>query len=111
MKKFIVFVSALLLFSSCVEEQVAPQQENNETKRHLRSLLKTKSSPLSPADSLKILSVIQSDLDNLMLGRVIMKNGKYILSVKKEDALFLGVSEVVYNKYIEYVDNLNASLY
>lgn len=29
MKKFIVFASALLLFSSCVEEQVAPQQENN----------------------------------------------------------------------------------
>lgn len=55
--------------------------------------------------------MIQSDLDNLMLGRVIMKNGKYVLSIKKEDALFLGVSEVVYNKYIEYVNNLNSSLY
>ncbi len=39
MKKFTVFASALLLFSSCVEEQVATQQENIETKRHLNSSL------------------------------------------------------------------------
>ena len=44
------------------------------------------------------------------MGRVIMQDSVFILSIKKEDALFLGVSEEVYENYLDFVDRLNESL-
>lgn len=37
-----------------------------------------------------------SDVDNLMMGRVIQQNSIFILAIKREDALFLGVSADIY---------------
>ena len=109
MNKLLLTATTLLLFSSCVEEKISSQQDVDGLPHSLNSLLKTKSAPISETDSLKILSKLQSSIDNLMLGRVLMKDSVYILAIKKEDALFLGVSEDVYNQYLEYVDNLNSS--
>lgn len=46
-----------------------------------------------------------------MMGRVIFKDSVFILSIKKEDANFLGVSEDVYDRYLDYVDKLNEQLF
>lgn len=62
-------------------------------------------------DSLIIMSKLQSDVDNLMMGRVIFKDSVFILSIKKKDANFLGVSEDVYDRYLDYVDKLNEQLF
>lgn len=51
-----------------------------------------------------------SDVDNLMMGRVIQQDSIFILAIKREDALFLGVSADIYDKYIDYVDRLNEQL-
>lgn len=51
-----------------------------------------------------------SDVDNLMMGRVIQQGSIFILAIKREDALFLGVSADIYDKYIDYVDRLNEQL-
>ena len=110
MNKLLPLSIALLLFSSCVEEQVSPLRGGDEPQNSFKALLKTKSAPLSKLDSLKILSNIQSDVDNLMLGCVIMKDSIYVLAIKKEDAVFLGVSDDVYTRYQEYVEDLNSSL-
>ena len=55
-------------------------------------------------------SKLQSDVDNLMMGRVIQKQGVFVLALKREDAEFLGISEDVYDKYLDYVDSLNEQL-
>lgn len=34
----------------------------------------------------------------------------FVLAIKREDALFLGVSEDVYDKYLDYIDRLNEHL-
>lgn len=34
----------------------------------------------------------------------------FVLAIKKEDALFLGVSEEVYYKYLDYIDRMNEHL-
>lgn len=59
---------------------------------------------------MKIMSKLQSDVDNLMMGRVFKKDSLYVLAIKKDDALSLGVSEDVYDKYLDYIDRLNEYL-
>ena len=47
-----------------------------------------------------MISEIQGDIDNLMLSRVIKKDDLYILSIKREDAIFLGVDNETYDRYL-----------
>lgn len=70
----------------------------------------TKSGTVPTEDSLTIISKFQSDVDNLMMGRVIQQNGIFILALKKEDAIFLGISEDVYDHYLDYVERLNEQM-
>lgn len=58
-------------------------------------------------DTLLSMSRVQSDVNNLMMGRIVVIDSVFVLSLKKEDALFLGVSEEIYDKYLEYVERLN----
>lgn len=101
----------LFLCCACFENTIDSQHvEGYEGPRTLRSLL-TKSSIMPQEDSLIIMSKLQSDVDNLMMGRVIFKDSVFILSIKKKDANFLGVSEDVYDRYLDYVDKLNEQLF
>lgn len=58
-------------------------------------------------DTLLSMSRVQSDVNNLMMGRIVVIDSVFVLSLKKEDAQFLGVSEEIYDKYLEYVERLN----
>lgn len=58
-------------------------------------------------DTLLSMSRVQSDVNNLMMRRIVVIDSVFVLSLKKEDALFLGVSEEIYDKYLEYVERLN----
>lgn len=70
----------------------------------------TKSGTIPQEDSLTTISKLQSDVDNLMMARILQKDGIYILALKLEDALFLGISEDVYEHYLNYVARLNEQL-
>lgn len=67
----------------------------------------TSRSGVEQEDSLVVMSRLQSDVDYLMMSRVLQKDGLFVLAIKREDALFLGVSEAVYDHYVEYVYRLN----
>lgn len=104
---------AIVLFFfcvSCVEPPTeAEYNDRCDKQRSLRTVL-TRSTDLIQEDSLTIMSKLQSDVDNLMMGRVIQRDSVFVLAIHKEDALFIGISEDVYNKYLDYVDWLNDSL-
>lgn len=109
MKRFFYLV-LLILSYSCVDHSMDPQYLDEQKKTGgLRSLI-TKSPSTPQEDSLTIMSKLQSDVDNLMMGRVIKKDSLFVLAIKREDALFLGVSEDVYDKYLDYIDRLNEHL-
>ncbi|MBO7279045.1 MAG: hypothetical protein J6U70_05540 [Bacteroidales bacterium] len=109
MKRFFYLV-LLILSYSCVDHSMDPQYLDEQEKTGgLRSLI-TKSPSTPQEDSLTIMSKLQSDVDNLMMGRVIKKDSLFVLAIKREDALFLGVSEDVYDKYLDYIDRLNEHL-
>lgn len=109
MRKFVYFVLFLLICSSCVRNSIDDNYKGLNSSRTLKSIL-TKSSSMVQEDTIVKMSKLQSDVDNLMMGRVIMQDSVFILSIKKEDALFLGVSEEVYENYLDFVDRLNESL-
>lgn len=101
---FLLFFCA---FISCAENEINSKYEGNlESPRSLRTTL-TRSTSFEDRDSLIIMSKIQSDVNNLMMGRVVMIDSIYVLSLKREDAEFLGVSDEIYDKYSDYVDRLN----
>lgn len=80
---------------------------DDSSSRTLESLI-TRSSGYNETDSLTIMSHQQSDLDNFMMGRIIFKDNKYELCLKREDANFFGVSNEMYDEYVAYVERLNA---
>lgn len=110
MKRQLLTLIFLLLCCSCIENTVDSQHIAEQTGTiTLRSLM-TRSSVLPQEDSLTIMSRLQSDVDNLMMGRVVKKDSIFVLAIKKEDALFLGVSEEVYENYLDYINRLNEQI-
>jgi hypothetical protein len=104
-KSLVLFV--LFSFSGCVQNTVDSQYLEMDTARPTLRSLVTKSQNLESVDSLVIKSRLQADLDNLMMGRIIYVDSMYVLAIKKEDALFLGVTDEIYDSYLGYVERLN----
>ena len=111
MKKIVPKLSAVfvaILFSeACIQDNVDSSAIDVPKKRPKRVEDIITRSNIEQPDSLTMLNLMQSDIDNLMINRVTFRDGAYVLTIKREDALFLGVSEEVYDSYVEYVDKLN----
>lgn len=105
----VIVFSALLI--SCVENTLDGKIVVKEPSQGLTlESLTTRGTIPIEEDSLTIRSKQQADVDNLMMSRIVQKDGQYILAIKKEDALFLGISEDVYNEYVGVVNEYNTIL-
>lgn len=103
-------VAVVVFLSACINERLEEKYFSDETSELKAIATKADDNQyVNPADSLFGKSIIQSDLDNLMISRIICKEGVYALSIKKEAASFLGVSGEMYDFYSEYVNSLNAN--
>ena len=108
MKLLSAVLTMLFLFCACVSNPLDSKQEDQIKKSSpLRAL--TKSMPPSQEDSLTMMSKIQRDVDYLMMNRIVLRDSVYVLTIRRQDAIFLGVSEEIYDRYVEYVAGLNAS--
>lgn len=104
----VVFFTSLL---SCVENTLDGKIVVSQPSQGLTlEALTTRGTIPIEEDSLTVVSKQQSDVDHLMMSRIVQKNGQYVLAIKKEDALFLGISEDVYNKYVGVVNEYNTIL-
>lgn len=100
----------IFMLHSCYSVPVSiDTQKIENTKGNNMRLATTRSAFITREDSLKMISDIQGDIDNLMLSRVIKKDDIYILSIKREDAIFLGVDNETYDRYLDYVERLNSN--
>ena len=110
LSKLLVIVFTTI-FISCVENTLDGKIVVKEPSQGLTlESLTTRGTIPIEEDSLTIRSKQQADVDNLMMSRIVQKDGQYILAIKKEDALFLGISEDVYNEYVGVVNEYNAIL-
>lgn len=85
-------------------------ERNGETTTITLQSILTKSGISEQEDSLSLANKLQSDVDNLMMGRVVFKDSIYILAISRDNAVFLGVNDTIYNHYLEYVASLNENL-
>jgi len=110
MKKLSFIVIVLALLCSCINNPLDSRFEDySENDKRLRSLV-SKSVFVEHEDSLTMMSKLQKDENFLMMSRIVFKDSVYVLGIKRQDAIFLGVSEDVYDQYVEYVSSLNNSL-
>lgn len=114
MKKFVLKLSvvfvAVFFLGACIQDDVDSRAIDEHEKKNKRLEDIITRSNIEQPDSLTMLNIMQSDIDNLMINRVTFRDGAYVLTIKREDALFLGVSEEVYDNYVDYVDKLNREL-
>ncbi len=108
--KLSVVFTAILFSGACIQDNVDSSAIDEPEKRPKRLEDIITRSNIEQPDSLTMLNIMQSDVDNLMINRVTFRDGSYVLTIKREDALFLGVSEEVYDNYVDYVDKLNKGL-
>ena len=106
--KFAVWL-LLLLSISCyvVPQEIDAMKKCQESEGRLCKSATTRSAYVIADDSLTMICNVQGDLNNLMLGRIIKQDEVYVLSIKREDAIFLGVSNELYDIYVDYVGRLN----
>ena len=55
----------------------------------------------------KAKSAIQRSPEHLLAAYVVVKDGKYNLSITKEEREMLGISEKDYQKYLNYLSRIN----
>lgn len=108
MKHLFVF-SLLFLCTACIENVIDSRGRGGEQNepQSLYSLIGGTKTPDTQEDSLTMVSRTQSNVDNLVMGRVVRKDSMFVLSIKREDAVFLGVPNEVYDEYLDYVMKLN----
>lgn len=100
---------AIGVLNSCVSDPVEVDRNLPDHKSQSESLesILTRSGVAEPEDSLTMVSKMQSDVDNLMLSRIVLRDSIYVLCINREAATYLGVNNEVYDKYLDYVDELN----
>lgn len=84
----------LTLFASCMSENL--QKENRQTVVEKKGIL-TKS--ISETDTLSLKVFIQSDPSMIMSSHLIFADDSCFLCITREEALALGVTEDIYDKF------------
>lgn len=92
---------------SCSLAELTPEQIQQELRK--TGYVSTRSGDIQ-LDSLEMLSRLQSDEDLLLLNQIWFKDGRFVLSLTREDAVSLGISDELYEKYVDYVNIANDNL-
>ena len=109
MKKLLSIFAVIAMLNSCVSDPIEEDRnlsDNRSQRESLESIL-TRSATEEPVDSITMISRSQSDVDNLMMSRIVLRDSIYVLSINREAASYLGVSQEVYDKYLDYIEELN----
>lgn len=108
---FSIRLAALLLTTACVEEQHSQiQTEKDDIDSSPSARFRTKAADINNSDSLKVQSKIQSDVENLLMNRIVFRDSAYVLSLSQEAAAIIGIPNDIYNRYLGYVEELNTQL-
>ena len=111
MKTLKLIVPTLATCCACISNPIVSTHEG-ATKENspLKTWLTKSGTTTIQEDSITVMNRTQKDVNHLMMNRIILKDTTYILAIKRQDAIFLGVSEETYNRYVEYVEQLNNKL-
>lgn len=108
MKPFsiLLLVFALSCCSVMSEQELMTSQTVSGTPRVKSSI----GEPLSKEDSLKLVYKFQTSKEVFMQNYVNFANGKFYLSISRESAKSFGISDDLYDQYLDHVRNCNEQL-
>ena len=110
MKSYLTLVLSALLCVSCISNPLDTKQEDLHQTGKSQGYPLTKSNVTTAEDSLVVMSKLQKDVNHLMMNRIIYRDSVYTLSIKRQDAISLGIPEDTYDKYVDYVNTLNTKV-
>ena len=103
--KMFIFAICGLVLSSCSIAELTPELQREVINKHIQ----TRSLP-TLIDSVEMVSRGQSDKEILLMNQVWFRDGRFTLDLSKEDAESLGIPGELYDKYFQYVEEVNKSL-
>ena len=110
MKSFFSMLVMLVLCCACISNPLDSGEENqSQAGGSLKSVMTKSGTVYEQEDSLSMMSRHQKDVNHLMMNRIIFRDSSYVLAIRRQDAIFLGVSEETYDRYVEYVAGLNSA--
>lgn len=110
MKSFFSMLVMLVLCCACISNPLDSGEENqSKAGGSLKSVMTKSGTVYEQEDSLSMMSRHQKDVNHLMMNRIIFRDSSYVLAIRRQDAIFLGVSEETYDRYVEYVAGLNSA--
>lgn len=101
----------MCMLNACSLEEIQPDSVENISNSQVKDELVTRSS-ISDRDSVKmyrIISIIQADPNILLSKYTIYENGVFLLSLSRDNAIQLGISETKYSEYLKYIKDLNSN--
>lgn len=101
---------SMLFLSSCAVAELTAEAGKDEVRQEKPGMLRTRSSGGVRADSLAVLSTLQSDTELMLLNQIWYKDGMLVLAICREDALDLGVPEDLYDRYAGEINRANETL-
>lgn len=102
--KGLICLSTAFSIVSCTLTELTPEQIQNELKNPEK--LRTRC-PGVPADTLEMLSRIQSDKEMMLLNQIWFKDGSFVLGLSRNDAMDLGIPVEMYDRFLNYVNKAN----
>ena len=103
MKKLFISYLLLLFLGSCYDKEIISSEEEISPK----NLFDDNSASLAIDDNAKY--EFQSNPFNLLLDQTFYENSKYELNLTREEIQELGISDSIYQEYINFIDKLNAT--
>jgi len=107
MKNLYLLLTTIVVTSCAINNPLDTYSEQEQESNMHRTRSMDTSMQL---DSLRALSMLQSNKNIILFNSLCLKDGKYVLGLSLESARELGISEELYVDFISSIDDLNNSL-
>ena len=105
MKQIIAIMGLVFVLVSCATELEVVNEQPNTSNEQIKAAVTKGASP--GFDAFKAESAIQQNRDLMMLSTIVQIDGRYTLFLTREEAEIMGVSEAMYDKYLNIVEDMN----
>ena len=105
MKQIISTMGLVFVLISCATELEVVNDQPDTSNEHKKTATTKGASP--DFDAFKAESAIQQNRDLMVLSTIVQIDGRYTLFLTREEAEIRGVSEAMYDKYLNIVEDMN----
>lgn len=107
MKTRLLLLLIIVFFTSSCGVQIMEELPTGQTVAASRSRTVRTRTTIAVTDSVRTIIARQRSPEMRLLDQTIFADGQYRSAMTKEEAAILGIPEVVYDRYSEYLERIN----